>query len=207
MSDIILVLLKGFVLGLSIAIPLGPISVLIFSRSLKFGFLAGITSAAGASLADAFYAAVAAFGLTLISDFLVDMQNPIRVVGALFLLGLGIQTFRKKTIATGKAGARVTHLRGFGVTFLLTLTSPMTILLFATLFASLGLAEIEAGRSVAGYLVVGTFLGTFSWMGVLCILSHIMRTRVTENILGHLNRFAGLILLAFALYLGALVFL
>ena len=71
------------------AAPVGPITILIFTRTLKSGYLAGIFSASGAALADAFYAAVAAFGLTLVSTFLLEMQTPIQAVGAAVLFVLG----------------------------------------------------------------------------------------------------------------------
>jgi len=99
-SDLYLALLKGFILGVSVAAPVGPISVLIFTRTLKFGFLGGIFSASGAAMADAFYAAVAAFGLTLVSTFLLEMQTPIRAIGAAILLILGVLALRKKHFET-----------------------------------------------------------------------------------------------------------
>jgi len=200
-SDLYLALLKGFILGVSVAAPVGPISVLIFTRTLKFGFLGGIFSASGAAMADAFYAAVAAFGLTLVSTFLLEMQTPIRAIGAAILLILGVLALRKKHFETTGGESKRGLLQGFGVTFLLTLSNPMTILLFATLFAGLSLAEIQAAHTTAGFLVAGTFLGTFTWMVGICTGAFYLRAKVTEKMLKNLNKVSGILFFGFAGYL------
>lgn len=57
--------LKGLVIGLSIAAPVGPIGLLCIRRSLLGGRLAGVVSGLGAATADAIYGLLAAFGLTV----------------------------------------------------------------------------------------------------------------------------------------------
>src|SRR6478735_6371119 len=85
--------LKGLVLGFSIAAPVGPIGVLCIRRSLAEGRVVGFVSGLGAATADAFYGAVAAFGLTFISALLVSQQLWLRAIGGAFLCYLGVKTF------------------------------------------------------------------------------------------------------------------
>jgi len=87
------VLLKGLLIGFSIAAPVGPIGVLCIRRTLAEGRLVGLVTGLGAATADAFYGFVAAFGLTFISTFLVSQQVWLRAIGGVFLLYLGIRTF------------------------------------------------------------------------------------------------------------------
>ncbi|MDO9120200.1 MAG: LysE family transporter, partial [Anaerolineaceae bacterium] len=82
-------LLKGILIGFSIAAPVGPIGVLCIRRTLADGRTAGLLSGLGAATADALYGCVAGFGMTLISSFLVNQQNWIRLVGGAFLCYLG----------------------------------------------------------------------------------------------------------------------
>ena len=86
-------LVRGLVIGFSIAAPVGPIGVLCIRRTLAQGRVAGFVSGMGAATADAFYGTIAAFGLTFISTFLVSQQAALRLVGGLFLCYLGIRTF------------------------------------------------------------------------------------------------------------------
>ena len=64
--------LRGLVIGLSIAAPVGPIGVLCIRRTLAQGRSYGLVSGLGAATADAVYGCAAGFGLTFISSFLVD---------------------------------------------------------------------------------------------------------------------------------------
>jgi len=83
-------LLRGIVIGLSIAAPVGPIGVVCIRRSLADGRAAGLVSGLGAATADAISGAIAAFGLAMISDLLVTQQFWLHPTGGLFLCYLGI---------------------------------------------------------------------------------------------------------------------
>ncbi len=64
------VLIRGVVVGASIAAPVGPIGVLCIRRTLAGGRVAGFASGLGAATADAAYGAIAALGLTSVTAFL-----------------------------------------------------------------------------------------------------------------------------------------
>ncbi len=86
-------LLKGLLIGLYIASPIGPISVLCIKRTLKDGKKFGLASACGVTSAEVFYASISLFGLTLISDFLLAQKFFLQLFGGIFLLYLGAVTF------------------------------------------------------------------------------------------------------------------
>ena len=54
---------KGFIIGISIAAPVGPIGVLCIQRTLTGGYIHGLVTGLGAATADAVYGFIAAFGL------------------------------------------------------------------------------------------------------------------------------------------------
>ena len=82
----------------------------------------------------------------------------------------------------------------------LTITNPMTIVIFAALFAGVGVTGMGIGESVgkAGILVAGVFAGTLSWMLLLAGISELVRSRARAAYLARANRAGGAILLAFA---------
>ncbi len=90
---LIFVLLKGIAMGLAIAAPVGPIGLLCIRRTLDKGRLVGLLSGCGAATADGLYGMVAAFGLTAVSDLLVEYSDWLRIGGGLFLCYLGLTTF------------------------------------------------------------------------------------------------------------------
>src|SRR5207237_2699425 len=82
-------LVKGVLVGIIIAVPAGPVGVLCIRRTIFHGQLAGFLSGLGAATADAVFGIIAGFGLTVISDVLLDYQNWLRVGGAGVVLYVG----------------------------------------------------------------------------------------------------------------------
>ena len=190
-------LLKGLILGFSIAAPVGPIGVLCIRRTLTDGRAAGLVSGLGAASADALYGCIAGFGLTLLSDFLVSQQFWLRLVGGLFLFYLGIKTLLARP-AQESASAQGTGLLGaYTSTLFLTLTNPMTILSFAAIFAGLGVASTDGDYASAALLVLGVFLGSALWWLLLSGGVSLFRARFNLSALTWVNRLSGAIILAF----------
>jgi len=193
--------LKGLGFGLVLAAPVGPIGVLAVRRSLADGFLPGVTGGLGTATADALYAAVAAFGLTAVSAFLVAQQDVMRILGGAFLVWLGVAAIRRgATQAASVAGRRAEGLVGIYLsTFALTVANPATILTFLALFAGLGVVQASAGAGTwaSSVLVVGVFLGSLLWWVFLCGAVSLVRTRVTPKAMVWINRVSGVVLAGF----------
>ncbi len=192
-------LLRGLLIGFSIAAPVGPIGVLVIRRTLADGRATGLLSGMGAASADAIYGCVAAFGLTTVSGFLVDQQLWMRLVGGAFLVYLGQRTFRQRPAEerrTPTASVRHAGLAGaYASTFFLTITNPLTILSFAAVFAGLGLAGQGAGYASAAVLVAGVFLGSALWWLLLSSGVSLFRSKLGPGALRWVNRISGSIIL------------
>jgi threonine/homoserine/homoserine lactone efflux protein len=191
-------ILRGFVLGFTIAATVGPISLLCIRRTLNEGQVVGLVSGFGVATADATYGMVAAFGLTAVTDLLVDGRRLLGVVGGVFLLGLAWRTARSvpsEAAAAGTPGRRGL-LRAYLSTLGLTLTNPMTILSFAALFVGLGVTGGDAGGAAS--LTAGVFAGSATWWVVLVGVVGALRSRVTPVGLRRVNVASGLLIGAFA---------
>ncbi|MBS0615037.1 MAG: LysE family translocator [Verrucomicrobia bacterium] len=187
--------LKGAILGFSIAAPVGPIAILCIRRTLQFGRLSGLFSGLGAALADMIYGIIAAFGLTLISDFLLAQQTWLRAVGGAFLIYLGFKICRAKSLAKSEKVPHTTLFKDFASTFLLTMTNPMTIVVFLAIFAGLGL--VSQGIWNAGWLVFGVFMGSALWWLILSEGITLFRHKITQNAMLWINRVAGIMIMGF----------
>ena len=195
--------LRGFIIGISIAAPVGPIGVLCIRRTLAEGRLSGLVSGLGAATADAIYGMIAGFGLTFISVFLVAQQSWLSLFGGLFLCILGVRTFLSTPSEDAEELESKGLLRNYLSIFILTLTNPMTILSFAAIFAGLGLAESSASYASAALLVLGVFCGSAFWWLLLSFGVSLFRERVTPTWMLWINRVSGVIVFAFGV--GALV--
>jgi threonine/homoserine/homoserine lactone efflux protein len=195
-------LIRGLVIGFSIAAPVGPIGVLCIRRTLAEGRASGIVSGLGAACADAVYGCIAGFGLTFIANFLVSQEFWLSLIGGLFLCWLGLRT----AFAKPPQAAAVTVRNGIGLfqawasTFFLTLTNPMTILSFTAIFAGLGLAGQRASYASAAILVLGVFLGSATWWLLLSGGVSLLRDKFTQHKMLWINRISGLIISGFGLF-------
>jgi threonine/homoserine/homoserine lactone efflux protein len=198
-------LVRGIVLGLSIAAPVGPIGVLCIRRTLAEGRAHGLVSGLGAATADAIYGCIAAFGLAFVTDLLVGQQTWLRLIGGAFLVYLGIKTL----LSAVAEEAAVAQGRGLAAAYVstlaLTLTNPMTILSFVAVFAGMGLPEGEMGS--AGVLVLGVFLGSALWWLLLSGAVGVLRHRLDSGVLRWVNRVSGAVIAGFgvAALLGLLL--
>ena len=203
-------ILKGILIGFSIAAPVGPIGVLCIRRTLASGRLAGLLSGLGAATADAFYGLLSAGGLTVISGFLIGHQTWLRLVGGIFLGYLGVKTFLTRPAAVVENGTEpkaISRLKDYSSTLLLTLTNPMTILSFAAIFGGLGLGSTPGGLAPSGFtpagfspaasLVGGVFLGSAAWWTLLSGGMSLLRRKVSIGLLVWVNRVSGLVIAGF----------
>ncbi len=192
---------RGLIIGLSVAVPVGPMAVLVIRRTLARGWLTGLVSGIGIAAADAIYGSIAAFGLTSVSSFLVDLQDLVRIVGGGFLCYLGYRTFRSPAaeVAAVVDSPANQHAGAFFSTLGLTLTNPTTILSFAAIFSGFGVVNGDGGASSAVALVAGVFLGSSVWWFILTGGTSLLRTRLSTSILTILNRISGAIIFVFGL--------
>ncbi|WP_144033987.1 hypothetical protein SPSIL_025870 [Sporomusa silvacetica DSM 10669] len=70
-----LFLIKGIILGFSIAAPIGPIGMLCIRRTLANGMGNGFMAGLGAATADAIYGSIAALGISVVSTFLLEQKH------------------------------------------------------------------------------------------------------------------------------------
>lgn len=200
---------RGFLIGLSIAAAVGPISLLCIRKTLSGGRLAGFVCGMGAATADGVYGFVAAFGLTWASELLFEQQAWLRLVGGLFLVYLGARTFLNGSMGAADPATPPDSkglVRSYASTFALTVANPTTILSFAAIFAGLGLGETRGGYALASVTVAGVFSGSALWWLVLSTGVSLLRSRLGLIALRRINRASGALILAFGVVaLGGLL--
>lgn len=194
-------LIRGFIIGISVAAAVGPMSILCIQRTVSRGQLYGLVSGLGIATADTVYGSIAGFGLTVIASFLVQQQGWVRVIGGLFLIYLGVKTLLTKPAARAANARESTNFFGaYASTFLLTLTNPTTILSFVAIFAGLGVGMGGSSATSALLVVSGVFLGSASWWVILTTIVNLLRRRFSARWLLWINRASGVLLTIFGLF-------
>ena len=173
--------LKGLTIGAIIAMPFGAVGMLCLQRAVTMGLRIGLLSGTGAAAADAFYGAVAAFGLTFVSDFLSSNAGLLQIIGGIFLCLMGLRLACCKPPNKELTLPRRHYAGAFASIFLLTLTNPMTVVGFVAIFAGLGLGRTETGSLEASAVVAGVFCGSMIWWSAIAFGGKLLRQRLLTH--------------------------
>jgi threonine/homoserine/homoserine lactone efflux protein len=188
--------LRGLIIGFTIAAAVGPITLLVVRRTIEHGGIYGFASGLGVATADATYGAIAAFGLTAITSALVSNHALLGLVGGAVIVGLGIRIALSRPGGPATDGERPGLVGAFASIYGLTMTNPLTIVLYAGVFAGIGLV---AGSSFldAGVLTLAVWAGSTLWWVLLCSVVAWLRGRVSTRALLWVNRISGAALVMF----------
>jgi len=205
-TDEIAILLMGWAVGLIIAMPVGPVAVLTVKRTLHSGWPVGVATGMGAATADVIYAAMAAFGIYAVQDFLIKYQYSLRMIGGVILLGVGAMMLWQKTTIpqpNPKADAPLPEpiddnihrmTRGFATGLVLTLTNPLTLMAFLAVLANFGLSEEMSSYKTALVFVGGALAGATTWWLSLVGAVSLIKTRLSETLVAKINSVLAVIL-------------
>lgn len=188
--------IRGLIIGFTIAAAVGPITLLVIRRTIAHGGLYGFASGLGVAAADATYAAVAAFGLTAITSVLISGHLLLGIVGGSIIVIIGLRTMASRPTGPATDVERPGLAGAFGSIYALTMTNPLTIVLYAGVFAGIGLV---AGSSFvdAAVVTLAAWLGSTAWWVILCSIVGWARRRVSTTALVWVNRISGAALVGF----------
>lgn len=187
---------KGFIVGLMVSIPLGPIGVLCIQRTLNKGRRSGFFSGLGAAVADTIFSIIAGFGITFIIKFIREQHLYFQIIGGLIVIFLGIHIFYTNPVRQLRMQRmnRNKLSQDFFSVFLLTITNPMAIFFFIAMFAGIKVADEPLRLFDLTNLVLGVFSGAASWWFTLSAIVNFLRHRFRLKIIWWMNKVAGVII-------------
>lgn len=171
-----------------------------YSQGLRAGLLTGL----GSSVADCIYACVGAFGLSVLSDFLLAHQTIINLVGGAVILAMGLSLLlsKKTSEAPAPAGHAAEGVKLFFSSFVVGITNPAAILTFLFAFSYFGI-DGNARFTDSILLVCGVFTGTYIWWTTLSASVVQIKKRTEKYSLRKIERGFGVVLIIFSLVVVA----
>lgn len=196
-------LLSNILLGVSLAAPIGPVSVEVIKRGLRKGFFSAFPVCLGAALGDTFYLVLTFFGL---APFLVSPFSRVSILlfGSAVLLFLGFQTirdsFRGKTLSMDDVNE---EKNAIVLGFALAVINPMTVVWWMGVFGAV-LGNLPAENLTFSSLLwnLSIILGVLLWSLFLSLFLHFGKHFVTEKGMRAVTGIAGLSLMGFGLKFG-----
>ncbi len=196
MGVIATALLAGASLGLSIAAPIGPTSLLCVQRTLSGGLPTGLATGLGVATVHLTYGTLTMrWGAGLAAAW--SNGAVLSLVSGAVLLALAVRVLRSVSVLRVSSEHRDTLAASYGSAVVLALANPITPVLFLAAMPAL-LARETAPLPV---LAAGVFLGSFGWWVMLNTTVSLFRRCVTDRFLNRLNKAAGVLLALLALSL------
>jgi threonine/homoserine/homoserine lactone efflux protein len=118
------------------------------------------------------------------------------LVGGLVIVVIGLRTMTTRPSGPAQGVERPGLPGAFASIYALTMTNPLTIVLYAGVFAAIGLG-VGGGFVDAAVVTVAVLLGSGLWWVVLCSVVAWLRGRVSATALLWVNRISGAALVVF----------
>jgi threonine/homoserine/homoserine lactone efflux protein len=188
--------LLGVAAGYAIAIPFGPIAVLIVRTGVRQGLRAAAAAGAGTATADLVFVTIAMLFGAAASAFLAPILPAARLVAGAALAVIAVRglllTPQTMQPEPGSVRAGNTYLLFLGLTML----NPPTVIYFVSL--AIALPEVSAEFASRAAFVVGAFLSSLSWQEFLAVVGAMLHGRLTPRLQRVAAVVSSLIILALA---------
>ena len=182
-------IIKGFVIGLLVSLPMGPINLIAIQRTLNRGRWHGFVSGLGAVLSDIIYATITLLALNLVSSFLKEYESLLLIAGSGILVLFGVAVYNSNPLKgwqPDKLPKESRYIKDFISAFLLTFSNVAIILALIGLYTRFSFNPMMEGR-------VSTLVGLVSFTSA-AILWWFLLTTFVSKLRSHFNR-KGLIIL------------
>ena len=192
---------KGFVIGILVSAPMGPIGMLCIQRTLSKGRWHGFITGLGAMVSDIVYAILTSLGMGVVVNFVEANQAPLQLGGSLVLAVFGYYIYQSNPVKNlrKQKERRLSFTQDFITAFLLTFSNVLIVLLYIGLFARFGfiLPDHSVGMIVGGVGCIG--IGVVCWW--LFITYIVSKLRKWFNVRGIwlMNRIVGSIIIALSI--------
>ena len=178
----------GFWAGLGLAVPLGPMAILLITTTIAKGRKSGSLGALAMASVDFTYAVVVFAVGSIVLQAITPLVFPLRIVGSIVLVIVAIQLFRSAKNSNLEArqvskDSTRNSLATFATFFGLTVINPATAFYFLAITPSV--APVSVGSGLSGnvlFFALGVFIGSVIWQFALVFSAHFMSKRMTPSV-------------------------
>lgn len=191
-------IVKGFVIGLLVSAPMGPVNMLCVQRTLNRGRWHGFITGIGAMLSDVIYALITLLGMSLAEDFLRRNEMLIQLIGSVVLFLFGYVVFRTNPLKGWTPSAKIEetyYFRDFISSFFITFSNVAIIFVFITLYARFTFTPVTEGNGYLMTALAAISMGALVWWFFLSSFISRLRRHFNRKGLVILNKTVGSILM------------
>lgn len=192
-----------FLLGLSLAAPIGPVNAAQMDRGLRGGFMHAWLVGLGAMLADGIFMLLVYFGVIHFLN-IPFMKTFLLLFGFFVLTYIGVEslvTSSKKSVET--RSSQESYVKSFSAGFVMSISNPLSILFWVGIYGSV-LADMIAKYAAKEVLLYSGAIitGLLLWDLLMALAASMFRRVLTTRLISSISVISGLSLIGFGLYFG-----
>jgi threonine/homoserine/homoserine lactone efflux protein len=191
------IFIQGMIIGLTLAVPVGPISLMCIQRAVTEGRFHGIVSGIGVATSDSFYAGITFFGLTALSGLIIAHQFSLRLAAGVVLILVGIRIFLSTPAPLSVKTEHESYLKDYLSMVAIAAANPLTLIFFVAILPGFGVILHENSVLAATEFVGGVFVGSTLWWIILCGSIGTVRSRIRAEHLRLIHRISGVLIVVF----------
>lgn len=196
------IIFKGFIIGVVVSAPMGPVGVLCVQRTLNKGRWYGFVTGLGASLSDICYALLTGYGMSFVMDYINKNEFILQMLGSLMLLAFGYYTFRTNPVSAihpvNQNRPKGSYLHNFITAFVVCFSNPLIIFLFIGLFARFAVVQqgVVLFEAVTSYVAIA--IGALAWWFLITYVINKIRKHFNLRGIWIINRVFGVLVMLFS---------
>ena len=195
------IMLDGFLTGLILQIAIGPVFFFILNLSLQKSVIDGLFAVIAVTIVDYIFIALAVLGVGKLLEK-PKIKFALGIISSLVLMVFGLFMIfsinQSNQISSPHDFIEPNYITSFISAFLLTVSSPLTIVFWTSLFAT---KAIERGYAQKQLIYFGATAGlaTLIFLGSSVTLLSIFRASIPMALLRILNTAVGLLLILYGI--------
>ncbi len=191
-----MVFLAGFLLGMALQLSIGPVCLAVLYESATRGFREALKMVWGVALVDGIYILASFLGMATLLG-IAAVKTATLIAGSLVLIVFGARLLIPA--AGQEAGPAGERNRSFGYGIALTLTNPLTIIFWSSLFGSMIASGKLHGAANTLLYSLGCVSATVFFLSLVAASGNRLSAVLNERRIRLLNLAVGLFLIGFGI--------
>jgi len=180
----------------------GPGTLAVFGKSMQQGFIAAFFLSFGLILGDITYLVAVILSLDFFSNTIASFMDQVKIVGGMYLIYLGIQSWRSGSFKIKKDISKKGNFAEFVTGYLISMANPKVMVFYIAILPNfINLKNLSL--LIASEIIIITFLGLMAGISVINLGASKIKNKLQgSDSNAHINRIVGSIMMVAGIWLA-----
>ena len=180
----------------------GPGTLAVFGKSMQQGFIAAFFLSFGLILGDITYLVAVILSLDFFSNTIASFMDQEKIVGGMYLIYLGIQSWRSGSFKIKKDISKKGNFAEFVTGYLISMANPKVMVFYIAILPNfINLKNLSL--LIASEIIIITFLGLMAGISVINLGASKIKNKLEgSDSNAYINRIVGSIMMVAGIWLA-----